>query len=603
MTSAHSKPEAATGVSGYVESLKRDRDRFVALAFCAADLLLEINAKGAITFGAGATQSLVGKPPEQLVGTSFLDLIAAPDRPLIRELMGNMTPGARLDPVPVRLAGSRGPTVPMSLMGYHLPDMPGCHFFAFRLGASPAAVDILDEAPRDPDSGLLEKDAFARVASRQISEAGKRGEKLELTMVHTGDLSSMREKLDQESAHSLMQNLGACLQAGSTAGQSAGRLDDESYGFVHQAGTDVGKITERVEAIFRAADPEGKGISIRAGTIDADIANRSESDARRALLYTVNRFCESGGMDFEQASLSQNLEKMSREATVMLARFREVTDKGQFDIAFQPIVSLEDRRIHHFEALARMNGKIGESPYKLIVFGENTGIIHDFDLAMCARVLGWLSATAARGEDHVVAVNVSGRSAVNSAFVTALHDLLGRFSAVRSRLVFELTESAKIDDLNGASAFIQGLRNGGNLVCLDDFGAGSAALRYLHSFDVDIVKIDGHYARKAEQTERNRAFLRAVASMCRDLNVQTVVEMIEDEKTANLLRACGVEYGQGYLFGKPSFDITDFLGPSQNNAEGKIIDVSDRSRTRKKDPAPNPRKRARYPGFENKGLG
>ena len=89
MTDSNAPRENVTGVSGYVESLKRDRDRFVALAFCAADLLLEINAKGAITFSAGATQSLVGKPPEGLIGAPFMALIAEPDRPLVRELIGD----------------------------------------------------------------------------------------------------------------------------------------------------------------------------------------------------------------------------------------------------------------------------------------------------------------------------------------------------------------------------------------------------------------------------------------------------------------------------------------------------------------------------------
>lgn len=604
MTDSNAPRENVTGVSGYVESLKRDRDRFVALAFCAADLLLEINAKGAITFSAGATQSLVGKPPEGLIGAPFMALIAEPDRPLVRELIGGMTPGARLDPVPVRLTGQKGPTVPMSLMGYHLPDMPGCHFFAFRLGAAPAVEELFEDAPRDKESGLLEKDAFAQIASRQISEAGKRGEKLELTMVHTGDLSDFRAKLDQESAKSLMQNLGACLKANSTAGQSAGRLDDDSYGFLHRAGIDVKKITGRVEQIFKAADPEGKGIPVKAGTVVADVSARGESDSKRALLYTVNKFCENDGVDFDLTSLTENLEKLSRETNYMLAKFREVTDKGKFDIAFQPIVSLETRKIHHFEALARMNGVISESPYNLITFGENTGIIQDFDLAMCGRVLGWLVASAARGEDHVVAVNVSGRSVVNSAFVAALHDLLKKFDSVRSRVIFEVTESAKIDDLNGASAFIQGLRDAGNLVCLDDFGAGSAALRYLHAFDIDIVKIDGQYVRTAESSERNRAFLRAVIGMCRDLNVETIAEMVEDEKTAAMLRATGVQYGQGYVFGKPSFEIDSFFAQKKPREErlGEIIDVSQTTvRRRKESVAAKSPTRSRFPGLGKAG--
>ena len=72
------------GVSGYVESLRRDRDRFVALAFCAADVLIEINADQNISFSAGATHSLVGTEPEVLVGTPFLEFIHPDKVPLVR---------------------------------------------------------------------------------------------------------------------------------------------------------------------------------------------------------------------------------------------------------------------------------------------------------------------------------------------------------------------------------------------------------------------------------------------------------------------------------------------------------------------------------------
>ena len=88
--------QSAVGVSGYVESLRRDRDRFVALAFCAADLLLEVNASNEIIFAAGASHSLIGQPPEYLVGRIFLDLVVPEDLPLITELLKGMAPGSLL---------------------------------------------------------------------------------------------------------------------------------------------------------------------------------------------------------------------------------------------------------------------------------------------------------------------------------------------------------------------------------------------------------------------------------------------------------------------------------------------------------------------------
>ena len=117
--------QSAVSVSGHVESLRRDRDRFVALAFCAADLLLEVNALSKIIFAAGASHSLIGKLPESLVGMAFLYLVVPENVPLIAELLKRMKPGSRLDHIPLKLVGANGPTVQLSLMGYHLPDLSG----------------------------------------------------------------------------------------------------------------------------------------------------------------------------------------------------------------------------------------------------------------------------------------------------------------------------------------------------------------------------------------------------------------------------------------------------------------------------------------------
>jgi len=261
------------------------------------------------------------------------------------------------------------------------------------------------------------------------------------------------------------------------------------------------------------------------------------------------------------------MKKLVKETSERLPWFRDVTRDSRFDIAFQPIVSLRTRTIHYFEALARFDGKIEESPYDAIAFAENAGVITDFDLAMAARVLEWLAEND--DEEAVIAVNVSGRSVANAAFVGALHGLLNQYDAIRSRIMFEVTESARIEDLRQANEVIQGLRAVGHKVCLDDFGAGSAALRYLHALDVDTVKIDGQYVRSAQARSRNRKFLKAVAGLCRDLGIATIAEMVENEDTAVMLAESNVDCGQGYKFGKPDFDINSFGLPRNETVSAR----------------------------------
>jgi EAL domain-containing protein (putative c-di-GMP-specific phosphodiesterase class I) len=102
------------------------------------------------------------------------------------------------------------------------------------------------------------------------------------------------------------------------------------------------------------------------------------------------------------------------------------------------------------------------------------------------------------------------------------------------------------------------LRDAGHKVCLDDFGAGASAFQYLRALDVDVVKIDGIYVRDALKMGKGKSFLKAMAGLCNDLGIVTVAEMIENANAVTFLRACGVAYGQGYLFGRPSEDISVF---------------------------------------------
>lgn len=226
-------------------------------------------------------------------------------------------------------------------------------------------------------------------------------------------------------------------------------------------------------------------------------------------------------------------------------------------MAFQPIVELKTRQTRHYEALIRLKREDGLSPFEMITFAEQAGFIEEVDTAMCERVIYKVRRAAQRGKNIHIAVNLSARSIENDMFIDHLHRMLSSLVSLRRRILFEVTESAQIHDLDRANRVLQSLRRAGHKVCLDDFGSGSAAFQYLRALRVDMVKIDGIYVRDALKTDFDRSFLRAIIQLCHGLDVDAIGEMIEDEATAAFLRDNGVLYGQGFLFGRPSFDIAD----------------------------------------------
>ena len=268
-------------------------------------------------------------------------------------------------------------------------------------------------------------------------------------------------------------------------------------------------------------------------------------DAAQTLLYAINRFAESKGKGFSIGSLKEGFDEMVEETVARAIEVRDTVSNDDIELNFQPIVDLKTGAVHHYEVLTRL--KDGQSPFDLVCFAEQVGLIADFDLMVCRRVITALA--AAKGRRQQLAINLSARSMESRAFSQALITLLGRFPTMRGRLLFELTESAAITEPEPVAELIKALRKRSYKVCLDDFGSGAAAFHYLRAFSFDYVKIDGMYVRSTGR--RDHGILKGMAALCHELGVISVAEMIETKVQADRLRRLGIGMGQGYFFGRP----------------------------------------------------
>ena len=536
---------------------KSERDRFVAFAFCWADILIELDAEGRIAFAAGATEILSGRDAGQLIGSEFAEFVAERDRPLMRELLKVAEKRGRIENVIIRLAGTLGTSAPLSLAGYRLEDLSGHYFLALRAAAS--AVQRVPGAGRDTGSGLFDPDAFSRVATERLRQAREAGDEAELTLISLPEFEGLRDRLDEESEQSLIATLGATLRANSLNGDSAAQVGDGRYALVHESAVDVSDLENAIAAVTKELDPTGQGVSAETATLEVDEGGVNDEDLANGLVYAINRFKDAKGTDFNIKDFSTNLSSMVGEAVQSVHTFNAILEKSQFDVAFHPILHVETGEIHHYEALARFDKDGDASPYETITFAEEVGLIWKFDIAMARKVVEWLSESGHK--QHSVAVNISGHSISQPEYLKSLQDLLARNFWVKGQLLFEITESARIADLMTANDFIQTLRSDGYPVCLDDFGAGAASFQYLSTLEVDVVKLDGSAVKNAQRARKGKAFLTALARLCQDLNVETIAEMVDEPKGLEFIRACGIDYAQGYLFGEPSrrvevFDIS-----------------------------------------------
>jgi EAL domain-containing protein (putative c-di-GMP-specific phosphodiesterase class I) len=155
-----------------------------------------------------------------------------------------------------------------------------------------------------------------------------------------------------------------------------------------------------------------------------------------------------------------------------------------------------------------------------------------------------------------VGVNLSAASAGDVGVLELIEGQLRHHNAEPGNLVFEITETAVMEDMDRATRFAERLVALGCRFSLDDFGTGFASFTYLKRLPVQYLKIDIEFVRDLARSQRDMFVVRAIVALANDFGQQTIAEGVENRYTAEVLRDLGVTYAQGYLFGRPEM-ITD----------------------------------------------
>ena len=348
--------------------------------------------------------------------------------------------------------------------------------------------------------------------------------------------------------NALLADLGSALKSRAVGGELAGQLSDSRFGLIHDPALDGEEVEAEILGLAKTVSESPESVSLGRKTVDLESGALSQEEAGQALVYTINQFATANEASLTIESLQAGYERMVKQTTARIARLKSFVEGRRFELYAQPVVDLESRKLRHCELLLRFED--GRSPYPWITFAEGVGMIQDLDMAVLMRAVELLRHPAA-DRRAAVAVNVSGCSISNAQFVDDLIQLLLTHQSLSERLSIEVTESSQIEDLEQVNKILLSLRGIGFKIGLDDFGAGAASFQYLRALDVEFVKFDGAYVRSILESERDLLMLKAMAGLCRDLDIRTVAEMIEQEEQARQLYALGIERGQGYLFGKP----------------------------------------------------
>jgi EAL domain-containing protein (putative c-di-GMP-specific phosphodiesterase class I) len=241
------------------------------------------------------------------------------------------------------------------------------------------------------------------------------------------------------------------------------------------------------------------------------------------------------------------------EQRVWTERVRQATERGLFVLTCQPIVELGSGETTQYEVLLRMRDDGGGlvEPRAFLATAERFGLIGGVDRWVTQQAVRLIEAHNREGRELILEVNLSGRTMGDARFPDDVKKQLASARIDPACLIFEVTETAAVADIEQARGFAQSLAKLGCRFALDDFGAGYASFYYLKHLPISYLKIDGEFVRDLPDSPTDRLIVKALVDVCEGLGIKTIAEFVGDPATLGAARELGVDFAQGYHFGRP----------------------------------------------------
>ncbi len=298
-------------------------------------------------------------------------------------------------------------------------------------------------------------------------------------------------------------------------------------------------------------------VSMSAGFVE--INNESTSSSR--VMSEANRACnlssrKGGGRLLPYHAKDKDMQKLEGDFEWILI-LKKAIQENRFEMFAQPIHSLiaeeYKKPFSHYEVLLRLNDEQGNpiSPEEFIPAAEYYSMMPAIDCWVIRDVFKQISTVPIQTPTPVFAINLSGQSLNDSAFLDFVLSEL-RSSGVDPRMLcFEITEQVAVEDITLVNKFISSLKALGSSFSLDDFGTGVSSFGYLRSLDVDYLKIDGSFVKNIAKDEVSREMVQSISQVGHTMNLKIIAEYVENGPIIDILADMGIDYGQGYHIARP----------------------------------------------------
>ena len=252
---------------------------------------------------------------------------------------------------------------------------------------------------------------------------------------------------------------------------------------------------------------------------------------------------------------NEDMNKIAQRRLELDTRLRHAVDNNEFSLVYQPKTSSEKETILGFEALIRWNDhKIGVvTPDEFIPVAEQSGYIYDIGLWVLETAFNDLNIIDKNYSDskYNMAINISGKQLEDKRFLDDVKLLIEKTKVDISRIEFEITETAIMNNIQNVIPVLNELKNIGIRLSIDDFGTGYSSLVYLKKMPIDTLKIDREFISEIEKNDEDKAIVEVTIALAKALKLDTVAEGVETIEQSKILKSMNCGVFQGYYFSKP----------------------------------------------------
>ena len=538
------------------------------------DLIFTLDGEGCFTYINPRIESLLGFRGNQLLKRPFLLLVMPEDQDRMHSLLQDVRNGhSERFEVELRLRRNRlsldqglPETVTVALDGLPMPGRgdegarsPGLYGVARDISDRKRAEEIIThQAYHDQLTGLPNRLLFRDRLELAVTHAQRQNSPLAVMFVDIDRFKLVNDTWGHAAGDTLLRTLAERVSGVLRRGDTLARLGGDEFTILlpdisqpQDAETIARKILDVLAAPFALGNGEFRATVSIGIAIHPRDGHSAEDLSRHAdvAMYKVKRSGKNGFRFFDAGLNAHHRQRVSLENDLHKALERE-----EFELHYQPQISLNHRRVVGMEALLRWNhptrGMV--PPATFVPVAEEMGIIGDISQWVLERACAQLGEWRSAGHDTLrMSLNLSPHDFDHHDLVDKVMAAVTRHHIPPALLEVEITESMMMQDADATATKVRELRSAGLGVAIDDFGTGYSSLSYLQKFPVSCLKIDRSFVRELSASAVN-PIISAITGIARGFGLHLVAEGVEQEGQVSVLRSLGCDIMQGYLFARPA---------------------------------------------------